>query len=328
MRLPMLLAGLLAASSASAGEQLRLSGGTTYDRDDANSTYGWELDYGHGLGEHARVTVGWLNEGHQDNDHRDGFTAQLWACAHPFEHLAVALGAGPYLFFDTARDEAHPTFSRYDNSHGLRPIYSAEITWFVDQSWLVYLRTNRIEAGAHDATMHIIGIGYQFDERPVGASLAGGTGTHQVEAFLGRTTLNSFAPERSTAYSVDYRHALTPYAEWTLGWLNEGGNEIIRRNGITSQFWLVHPLPLDGLALGIGAGAYVVVNQENQVFVLNGNGKPVRVGDDDERLAGIVSLTASYDFTPRWTARASFNRLLTRYDRDADVLLLGAGYRF
>lgn len=44
--------------------------------------------------------------------------------------------------------------------------------------------------------------------------------------------------------------------------------------------------------------------------------------------AGIVSLTASYDFSPRWSARATFDRLLTRHDRDADVILLGAGYRF
>jgi hypothetical protein len=49
---------------------------------------------------------------------------------------------------------------------------------------------------------------------------------------------------------------------------------------------------------------------------------------EDKRVSGILSLSASYRFDPRWFARLSFNRIVTRYDRDADVILLGGGYRF
>jgi hypothetical protein len=43
---------------------------------------------------------------------------------------------------------------------------------------------------------------------------------------------------------------------------------------------------------------------------------------------GIITLTASYRFDPRWFARLSWNRVVTHYDRDTGVILLGGGYRF
>jgi hypothetical protein len=61
------------------------------------------------------------------------------------------------------------------------------------------------------------------------------------------------------------------------------------------------------------------VSQENQVA-----GR----AEEDERLSGIVTLTASYRFDPHWFARLSWNRIVTGYDRDTDVILLGGGYRF
>src|SRR6478609_8116872 len=45
-------------------------------------------------------------------------------------------------------------------------------------------------------------------------------------------------------------------------------------------------------------------------------------------VAGIFTMTASYRIGREWTARFSWNRVLSNYDRDADVLLFGVGYRF
>ena len=39
-------------------------------------------------------------------------------------------------------------------------------------------------------------------------------------------------------------------------------------------------------------------------------------------------MTASYRIGREWTARFSWNRVLSNYDRDTDVLLFGVGYRF
>jgi hypothetical protein len=334
IRILILLAGLSVASTAGAQEELRLGGGSSHETN-LESTYGWELDYAHGLSDHVYLSLGWLNEGHQLDEHRDGFTAEAWAHADFFDQrLSLAVGAGPYLFFDTSRDEAHPFFAPYENGHGLRPLYSAELTWYVDPSWLAYIRANHIEDGDHvRTTMLLLGFGYSFDGHPIysasssPADTTSGPRDNELTLYIGQTTLNSFVSESSTAYALDYRRHLSLHSDWTLGWLNEGANELIRRNGITTEFWLEDPV-LDGrVELGAGAGAYIVVNQQNQTFVVMHH-KATAVPSDDERVEGMISFTAAWRFDPSWSARFSFNRIVTSYDRDADVILIGAGYRF
>ena len=319
MRFLLLLVGISAAFSADA-QELLLLGGATYDSNVSESTYAWAVEYAQGLGENAYVTLAWLNEGHIQNHHRDGPTAQIWGRINLLDrHLSLALGIGPYSYFDTAQAERGAS---YANDHGWGLIYSAGLTWYTDRRWLFHLRANRIEAqDGVDRTMLLLGAGYQLDApsvpgpRPTAPSITGKTTNNEVALFLGRTILNSFESENSTAAAAEYRRGLGRYVDWTVGWLHEGGNHIIRREGVTTQLWLVRPFFDNHLALGAGAGAYFVVSQENS-------------GSDDDRVAGIITLTASYRFDPRWFARLSWNRVVTRYDRDTDVILLGGGYRF
>jgi hypothetical protein len=42
----------------------------------------------------------------------------------------------------------------------------------------------------------------------------------------------------------------------------------------------------------------------------------------------MVSASANYRFTNHWSIRAIWNRLITNYDRDSDIILVGPGYRF
>ena len=53
-----------------------------------------------------------------------------------------------------------------------------------------------------------------------------------------------------------------------------------------------------------------------------------REGDHDAFAAGIFTMTASYRIGREWAARFSWSRVLSNYDRDTDLLLLGVGYRF
>ena len=48
----------------------------------------------------------------------------------------------------------------------------------------------------------------------------------------------------------------------------------------------------------------------------------------DGILSSIVSMSASHRFTQHWAARVTWNRVVTRYSRDTDVLMGGIGYRF
>lgn len=44
--------------------------------------------------------------------------------------------------------------------------------------------------------------------------------------------------------------------------------------------------------------------------------------------AGLVTLAAGYRFADHWIARFHWNRVAARDDRDADMFLLGVGYRW
>ncbi|HET7535210.1 MAG TPA: hypothetical protein VFJ90_02060, partial [Candidatus Didemnitutus sp.] len=50
--------------------------------------------------------------------------------------------------------------------------------------------------------------------------------------------------------------------------------------------------------------------------------------DANSELAGLISPTFSYRFSDHWLGRFVWNRVVTNYNRDADVFLLGVGYRW
>jgi hypothetical protein len=81
-----------------------------------------------------------------------------------------------------------------------------------------------------------------------------------------------------------------------------------------TQLWLERAFLDDRVTLGIGGGPYFVVDTYRP--------------KDDETVVGVFSITAGYRLSPRWTARLSWNRVVTNYDSDADVILAGLGYRF
>jgi hypothetical protein len=89
---------------------------------------------------------------------------------------------------------------------------------------------------------------------------------------------------------------------------------------VTAQLWLTRAFFNERLALGIGAGAYAAIHHGGP----NENGN---MGGDGI-LSGLVSISASYRLKQHWSARVTWNRVITRYSRDADVILAGIGYRF
>ena len=324
-RVRRLLLLMASAAAVTAGAQeLLLLGGATRERSLRETTHGWAVEYAQGLGENAYATLSWLNEGHVTAHHRDGHAAQLWGRASFLDRrLGAALGIGPYRYFDT---EQAGLGASYANDHGWGVVYSAGLTWYADRRWLFHLRANRIDTRTGiDTTMLLAGVGYQLDApsapgpRPAAPALAGNTTRNEVALFHGRTILNSFESENSAATAFEYRRGLGPWVEWSAGWLNEGGNGVIRRNGATAQLWLVRPFLDHRLALAAGIGGYLAVNEET--------GTAGRRSDDD-RVSGIATLTASWRLDSRWFARVSWNRVVTGYSRDTDVILMGVGLRF
>ena len=315
--LALLAAAWIALPSGVAAQEIfGLAGPMEADSPDGGRSHAWLVSYSQGLGEHLAASFTYQNEGHVPNHHRDGHALQLWGKTTAFSpHLTFAAGAGPYRYYDTI-----PTGTGYADDHGYGLMYSLSATWSTSGRWLYQVRLDHVETKQSiDTTELLFGVGYKLDKDD--ASLYRGTETRaaarrdEVTLFGGKTYVNSFKSETDVAASIEYRHAFNPIVRGSVAWLNEGNPHLIGRYGIVTQAWYEPSFFGDRFTLGIGIGLYVAVDED-------------REGDHGVFGAGMFTMSASYRMGHEWTARLSWNRVLSNYDRDTDVVMLGVGYRF
>ena len=317
------LAALCGAAlpEAAAQEIYGLAGALQADSPDGR-TYAWLISYQQELGKHLAASFTWQNEGHLQNHHRDGHSLQLWGKTRAFSpRLTLAAGIGPYRYYDTTVASSSST-SDYSNAHGYGVLYSATATWSTSGRWLYQARLDHVETKKSiDTTELVVGVGYKLDKDAAsvyrGSESSPGAKRDEVTLLAGATVVNSLNSDRDNAIaaSIEYRHAFGPVLRGSIAWLNEGDPNLVGRYGIVAQGWYEPSFSGDRFTLGVGLGLYIAVDEE-------------REGDHDAFAAGIFTMTASYRIGRDWTARFSWNRVLSSYDRDTDIVLFGAGYRF
>jgi hypothetical protein len=313
-----LLCGLLIYCTPLYAQELYLLGGSLGDTASSDRSYSWSLEYMQALGEYTAFSVSWLNEGHLPNNHRDGPTVQFWGHTKRIDkQFVLAAGVGPYYYYDT---ELARSGRRFSDTHGVGGVFSLAGFWYTESPWVIQLRSNLVKTNNIDTYSAMVGVGYQLDYSSArGTSSEAGpprakTTDNEITVFIGQTTVNSANSPQSLAQSIEYRRGIARYVDWTIAWLNEGDNHLIRRNGILSQAWLVRAFLDEHLALGVGLGPYFLVD---------------KYGDEDRyTVAGVITFSASYRFNPNWLVRFSWNRITTDYNRDTDVIMVGPGYRF
>ena len=317
----LIVSGLLAAPRADAQEFSLFGGGS---RAGDTNTYTWDFNYQEGLGKYFATSFSWLNEGHIPDHHRDGQMVQFWAripIGNP--KFILQAGVGPYRYFDTTTAEQGGSYS---DTHGWGVVYSVRAAYYASSRWITQLQFNRVHVQrGPDATSVMFGVGYQLDApdtpgpRDWAVSSSTNVTNNEVAAYLGKTIVNSTSSPSALGGAIEYRRGLAKYLDVTLGYLHEGSSKLARRDGITSQLWATRAFFDNRVTLAVGAGAYYAVNEnENSESPGPGAGK----------FSGLVTIAASYRFTQHWDARLEWNRVVTHYDRDTDVILAGAGYRF
>jgi hypothetical protein len=319
MRCPLAAVSLCMALAAGA-QELSVSAGATRTDEPASTSYGWVINYAHELSPHFFASLSYQNEGHVPGHHRDGHAAQLWARAPLGRGISIAGGIGPYRYFDT---EVAETTGAFSDAHGWGFISSLALRWDPPRNpWSYQLRIDRISTrDSLDSTAVMAGVGYRLpqDGRTYWRDLQGNGArmpANEVSLLVGQTIVNSFESETSKlAASIEYRRVFGQYLRGTLAWLDEGDARLIRRHGIVAQLWLEPTFVEARYTLGVGAGTYIAVDDE-------------REDRGGSFASGIVTLTASYHLGQRWVARFSWNRIVSKYDRDSDIILLGVGYRF
>ena len=316
------VAALLVSHGACAQEFTVFGGGAQAET--ADRTYSWALEYQEGLGRFFAVSFMWLNEGHVPENHRDGRTVQFWARLPVMDpQLIVSAGIGPYRYYDTVTDQPN---GDYQDVHGWGVIYSLRVAYYSTSRWVTQMQLDRIHVqNGPDSTAVLVGIGYQLDAPDVpGPRDWALTRTHpvtdnEVTAYVGRTIVNSSTSPVAIASAIDYRRGLLNWLDMTVGYLHEGDRDDVHRDGITAQLWVTRAFFNDKLTLGVGTGPYYALNVSN--------GTPSE-SQSKGKFSGLVSISGTYRWTDHWDTRITWNRVVTHYNADTDVIVAGVGYRW
>jgi hypothetical protein len=312
----MLLLCFAATSPVWAQEVFVRFGDTSETGTTGSHTYSYGVSYLQGFGENLAWSVGYLNEGHVPNHKRDGLDFQVWARTNVINRqLSLGIGAGPYVYWDTVLGTA----DTYTDDHGVGAIFSAAATWYTESRFLIQGKVNYVLTNNSINTVTAtIGLGYQLDKPARPGPLTGASPApeqslkNEVTFFAGRSVANSATDSAAPAESLQYRRSLTPHFDWTIGWLNE--HNPISRSGPTTQIWAGRTFVHDRIGIEIGIGPYLAYDWSGP--------------ENTTKLNWLASLSGSIRFTEHWLVRGTWNRVTSGNDRDADLFLLGVGYRF
>lgn len=287
-----------------------------------STSYSWSFEYRQRFWRHLDWTFSWINEGHPPEHHRDGFAAQLWLTQPILGGRGmVGVGAGPYRLFDTI-PAANGGSVDLDTWAGM---LSFTAGWKVSKRTTLRLTINRTFTGADIETHdYLFGVGWRLSpSEPALVPLSGAAGEHdprtvaeEVMAFAGASTVNTFHSETAVARGLEYRHGAGTHTDWTLSWINEGRPGPTERDGLAAQGWLENGYSHERLVLGVGVGPYAYLDKQKSVAGVGGNRRGV---------AGLVTVSSAYRFGDRWFVRLNWNRVVSFYNRDADVIVLGLG---
>lgn len=296
--------------AASANEFYGL-GGIDTATDHNVGSYSWQLGYTQDLAPHVATSFCYLNEGHLGNHRRDGYSAQLWARSDLLEdRLNLGAGVGPYLTFDT-----QSTGTGFVNEHDWRALVSVAATWRTEGSLILLVRSNFVTGdGSPDTLSAMFGVGVEFRNEARDKSVELQRADNEITLLAGQTIVNSLDSQNSIATEIEYRRTLVPHLQWTVALLHEGDRSLLKReDGLVSQLWATQDLHHHRFGIGAGAGVYVDIDRNRH---------------HGSRVSGIVGVTGSYRMTPHWGLRVIWDRVVTSYDRDSDIMLAGIGYRF
>jgi hypothetical protein len=308
--------GLPAAAGA---EEITLLGGWVGMDDQSSGSYAWGLEYRERLLSHLDATFGYLNEGHFPDHHRDGAMLQLWANTGPWiDHTTFALGAGPYVYFDTQSD---PNAEGYRDAHGVGVILTARISYSLSEQWFASLELNQILAANVTTRTVMLGAGYRLqsfieslqNSQPDAVADV----PNEVGVFGGQTVINDLTSEKSTNFGVEYRRRLTRHVEFSSSLLNEGTGPDGRHLGVTGEGWIVQDFLDRRLVAALGLGPYVALSTYH-----------ISDGRTAASVVGLASMSLSWRLTRFLALRANWHRGFTGDDQDRDIVTLGLAWRF
>jgi len=189
-------------------------------------------------------------------------------------------------------------------------------------------------SGDIKTTTAAVGVGYWFgpNRRPVGKEPAKGDAVDaqyvtepQFTVFGGQSVVNTLLSQKALAGAAEYRQGFMPHLDGTPSFIYEGDPKITRRSGVALQVWPVNTFFDESTSVGIGVGPYIFIDRNHPVS----SGQTVSVGmRNPAAVASLVSLTIARQPANHWIARIIWDRVVSNYNRDSGIFLVGLGCRW
>ncbi|AMO99020.1 hypothetical protein CAter10_1217 [Collimonas arenae] len=263
-------------------------------------------------GDTTRLDVVYYNEGHPDNNHRDGYALQMVFRKKLQPHLDLELGGGPY--FSMNRSTINGT--ELDDGR-MGALLSVALLARLDQySPGLSIRigyNHAVVPGAPSSDALLVGIGKEFG----GGQASAPDLTERLPVWLsasgGFAQTNQSGPGKRFSYALD---AKTYFGQWaaSVSGIEEGDDGVrVNRRGIAAQGWYVQPIT-ENWSLSAGAGPYLATNKRQS---------------DSTTLNGLFTIQLDRNLGKNWKVFGSFGRAVTFTNKnDADLMTVGLSRRF
>ena len=258
-----------------------------------------------------RIDFVHYNEGHPDNNHRDGFALQWLAVRQLGARSAVELGVGPYLSMNTTVIDG-----RQIDDAKVGALFSLAVRLPLgDLPAGTHLRIgyNHVQMrNVHRSDALMIGIGRQFGRAEPDPETDPANGRTWFGASVGNSITNMAGTDGARAAVLEVRRYLGERLEhWAVSgkFLFEGDDGArVDRRGAAAQLWYVQTVT-PRFAMSAGLGPYVARNRR----------------DDNITHANLlVTFQAEQALSPHTRAFLNFNRVKTfRQTDDRDLFQLG-----
>jgi hypothetical protein len=254
----------------------------------------------------ARLDFVYYNEGHPENNHRDGFAVQFTYSRAFGNGLTAEAGAGPITSMNTT------TLNGVEIDQANTGVLFTGALLYPLEQWSqgTHLRIGYNHVwmqNVHQSDAIMLGIGRHFTSAP--AYL--GTGADQMPLWLGaaigRSITNLSGNRGATNGMLEARQYFGMWAGSAKLIVEGDDGEHVDRYGAALQLWFVQPLT-PHWTFGAGAGPY---------FADNRRGK-------DETTHGLFTMEIEHRLSKTSKAFFAFNRVKTfRETNDRDLYQLG-----
>jgi hypothetical protein len=259
----------------------------------------------------ARIDFVYYNEGHPDNNHRDGFALQATYTRRFGSALTAELSAGPYSSMNTTTIDGVQV---NDASRGL--LYTAALRYSLGGSATgTHLRVgfNHVWTREFKSNAILFGVGRHFADPPPFPDSEALRGRVWLAASHGTSQTTQAGREDARSSTLEAKQYAGKWAV-SLKAIMEGDDQVlVDRRGVAAQFWFVQPIT-EGWQISAGAGPYVAKNRRDK---------------DSTGVHGLITVQFERTMGERSKAFFAFSRVKTyQQANDRDMFHLGVTHAF